>query len=212
MAEETKTTNKMENTNEVKKEEKIKEEQKIENNTSEEKKEVEETKKTEKQKDSKNANKGVKREFALVNGIDIGMSPKESGHICDMIRGKNVDEAIKMIEEVIDFKRPVKMTSREYPHQHGKGIGGACYPIEAAKHFLRLLKSLKANALHHELELEKVVIAGKADKASRPFRRGGSRFKRTHVMLKLIKKQSVKAAEKNKKETKDKSKTKGERK
>jgi len=171
---------------------------KIEEKTSEEKKEHKEAKKPAVAKIEK-----VKREFALVNGVNISMSPKESAHICNMIRGKNVDEAIKMIEEVIDFKRPVRMVALEYPHQHGKGVAGACYPIEAAKEFLRLLKSLKANALHHELELEKVIIAGKADKASRPFRRGGSRFKRTNVMLKLVKKQDkIKTTEKNSKENK----------
>jgi ribosomal protein L22 len=107
-----------------------------------------------------------------------------------MIRNKNIDEAIKMVEEVIVYKRPVRMASLEYPHQHGKGVAGACYPIEACKHFLRLLKNLKANALHHELELEKVVIFCKADKASRPYRRGGARFKRTNLMLKLVKKEN----------------------
>jgi ribosomal protein L22 len=188
MAEETKTT---QTTEEVKQ---------VEN------KEVKETKKPAVAKENKKEN--LKREFALVNGINISMSRKEAGHICDMIRNKNIDDAIKMVDEVIVFKRPVRMTSREYPHQHGKGVAGACYPIEAAKHFAILLKNLKANALHHELELEKVVIFCKANGASRPYRRGGARFKRTHVMLKLIKKE-----EKKQDKTKNmKSKIKGEKK
>jgi len=152
-----------------------------------ENKEKVETKKSAVAKTSKNEN--LKRDYALVNGLNLGMSPKESAQICNMIRNKNIDDAIQMVEEVISFKRPVRMTALEYPHQHGKGVAGACYPIEACKHFLRLLKNLKANGLHHELELEKVVIFCKADKASRPYRRGGSRFKRTNVMLKLVKKQ-----------------------
>ncbi|MBM3247193.1 hypothetical protein FJZ17_01460 [Candidatus Pacearchaeota archaeon] len=170
-------------------EENKKTEQKMEAQKQEVKTENKEAKKPAVAKTSKNEN--LKREFALVNGFNLSMSPKESGHICDMIRNKNVDDAIKMVEEVIVFKRPVKMTSREYPHQHGKGIAGASYPIEACKNFLRLLKNLKANGLHHELELEKVVIFCKADKASRPYRRGGARFKRTNVMLKLIKKEGT---------------------
>ncbi len=147
--------------------------------------------------------KKVKKDYALVNGLNLSISPKETGHICDMIRWKNVDDAIKMVEEVIVMKRPVKMTSREYPHQHGKGVAGASYPINAAKEVLKELKQLRANAIYNELELENSVIQCKADKASRPYRRGGARFKRTNLMLKLVKNEKQ-----NKKKTKDNKKIK----
>jgi ribosomal protein L22 len=163
----------------------------------------EEVKPTEAKKaENKVISKRINKDYALVNGKNISMSPKESGHICDMIRYKNVDRAIKMIEEVLVFKRPVKMTSREYPHQHGKGIAGASYPLNAAKEFLKSLKQLKANAIYNELDLENYIIICKADKASRPYRRGGSRFKRTNLMLKLIKNDRVVKKKLNKNENK----------
>jgi hypothetical protein len=65
------------------------------------------------------------------------------------------------------------------------------YPINALGYFIKSLKSLKANAIANELELEKYIIFCKADVASRPYRRfGKGKFKRTHLTLRLI--QSVK--------------------
>ena len=74
----------------------------------------------------------------------------------------------------------------EIPHRKGKIMSGR-YPVKAAKEFIKLLKSLKTNALMNELELEKYKIFCKANIASRPYRRfGKGRFKRTHVEIKLI--------------------------
>jgi len=129
----------------------------------------------------------IKKESASAKGLNLHMSTKEAADICDMIRNKEIDTAIKMIEEVMAFKRVVKMNKREVPHKHGKGIMAGRYPIKSAGEFLRMLKQLKANAMHHELELEKYIISCKADRASQPYRRGGRRFKRTHLTLILEK-------------------------
>jgi len=128
----------------------------------------------------------IKKKYAILKAKDLQISTKDALHICDMIRNKDIESAEKMILEVIAFKRPVKMTAREFPHQHGKGIAGASYPIKAAEEFSRLLKNLKANAVFNELDIEKYILSCKADKASKPYRRGGRRFKRTHLLLKLV--------------------------
>ena len=166
------------------------------------KKEIKEDK-IEEKKETKKVEK-AKKDYALVNGKDLHISTKEAADVCSMIRRRNIDSAIKMIEEVIAFKRVVHMNKREVPHQHGKGVMAGRYPINAAKEFLRLLKLLKANALHNELEFEKYVIFCKADKASQPYKRGGARFKRSHVMLRLIKKKEEKKAETKQKSEKKK--------
>jgi len=125
---------------------------------------------------------------AVVNSQNKKMSTKDAAQICNMIRGRSIDRAIEMIKEVLEFKRVVKMNSLEKAHRHGKGVMAGRYPINACKIFLKSLNELKANALFHELELEKCVIFCKADKASQPYKSGGRRFKRTHLLLKLIKK------------------------
>ena len=47
----------------------------------------------------------------------------------------------------------------EIPHRKGKGMMSGRYPLNAVKDFIMLLKSLKANAINHEIELEKVKLA-----------------------------------------------------
>jgi large subunit ribosomal protein L22 len=128
----------------------------------------------------------VKKDYALVNGTNLQISTKHCMSICDMIRGKDVDTAIKMLEEVSVFRRAVPMNNRQVGHRHGKGMMAGRYPINASLEMIRLLKQLKANAMHNELEIEKYIIFCFANKSSRPYKSGGRRAKRSQVMLKLI--------------------------
>ena len=159
----------------------------IENKTEEKIEEVkkEEIKTEEKKAPEKKKEEIKKKDFAIVNGFGLQMSMKEAADICDMIRGKTTETAIKMLEEVVAFKRVVKMNKREVPHQKGKGIMAGRYPIKSSKEFLRMVKQLAANGIVNGLEIEKCGIYCKANYASRPFRRGGSRFKRANIFLRL---------------------------
>jgi len=121
---------------------------------------------------------------AIVNGKDLKISTKHSIAICNYIKNKGIDTAILRLIEVEKMKKPVPMRG-EIPHK--KGIMSGRYPVNAAKEFIKLLKSLKSNAIVNELELEKYKLACMPNLASRPYRRGGRmKFKRTHVQLKLI--------------------------
>jgi ribosomal protein L22 len=220
MAEETKN-NKMEE--EKIKEEKLeieekKQEEEIEKAEIEEKKQEEEIKeqkedkKIEEKKEEKKKTKieeKKKRNDVCVRGLNLHISSKAGKHICDMIRAKDVDLAIKLIEEVISMKRAVSMRNREIGHRKGEGNAGGRYPIEAAKEFLRLLKQLKANAIYHELELEKARIKQcYTNVASKPYKRGGARAKRSHVFLKLeMKKEKNKENKTEKEQRKEENKT-----
>jgi len=127
--------------------------------------------------------KGKMKE-AVVNGQDLRISTKHSIAICNFIRGKDIDVAVKELGEVENMKRAIPMRG-EIPHR--KGMMSGRYPVKAAGEFIRLLKSLKANAIYHDLELEKYKIACIPNIAARPQKRfGQARFKRTHVQLKLI--------------------------
>jgi len=125
-----------------------------------------------------------KKTEAIVNGKNLSVSIKHAVALCNLIREREIDVAITIIEEVIKKRKAVPMRG-EIPHR--KGIMSGRYPIKAAGIFLKLLKSLKANALVNELEFEKYKIACKSDVAPRPYRRfGQGRFKRSHVTIKLI--------------------------
>ena len=129
--------------------------------------------------------KGPKKTEAVVNGRDVRISNKHAIAICKFIKNKNIEEAIKKLEEVEKMKIAIPMQG-EIPHRKGKIMSGR-YPINAVKVFLMLLKSLKANAINNELELEKVKLASITNVASRPMKRfGQGKHKRAHVQIKLI--------------------------
>jgi len=156
---------------------------------------AEDTKKQESEKEQDTEKKETKKEEkstvpkkneAVVNGMNLSISTKHSIAICNFIRGKYIDLVIKGLEEVVDKKRAIRMKG-EIPHRKGKRMMSGRYPVKASKEFIKLLKSLKANAIVNELELEKYEIFCKANVAPRPYKSfGQGRFKRTHVTLKLI--------------------------
>jgi len=146
-------------------------------------------------KEEKPAEPVVKGKFkeAVVNGKDLRISTKHAVAVCDFIRGKDVDVAIKELEEVENMKRAIPMKG-EIPHR--KGMMSGRYPVKAVSNFIKLLKSVRANALYHDLELEKLKIYAMANVASRPQKRGGARFKRSHVQIKLVPRAKVKKGKK----------------
>jgi len=126
-----------------------------------------------------------KKTEAVVNISGLPISTKHSIAICNFIRGKNIDNSIAILGDVQRLKRAVPMKG-EIPHRKGNIMSGR-YPIKAAGEFIKILKSLKSNAIVNELELEKYVIFCKANVASRPYRKSGrARGKRTNVQIKLI--------------------------
>jgi len=157
------------------------------------KEEIEKIKSSEKKIEIKKQIKSKKTE-AVVNARNLPISTKHSVAICNMIRNKEIDKVILLLEQAEQKRIPVPMKG-EIPHR--KGIMSGRYPVNALGHFIKSLKVLKANALANELELEKYVIFCKANIAPRPFRRfGRGKFKRTHLTLKLI--QPIKKLKKKK--------------
>ncbi len=123
-----------------------------------------------------------KKTRAIVRGKDLHISTKHSVAICRLVRGKKMEKAVAELEKVLKKEKPIKMKG-EIPHRKGKGRERGRYPIKACKVFIKLLKSLAANSSVNGLE-EPYIFVAKADQASRPYRRFGSkRFKRTHILL-----------------------------
>lgn len=154
----------------------------------EKKTEAAEAPKEEKKEEKKKTYIGVKKTEAIVNGKNLSIGRKHAVAICNFIRGKDIDVAIKELEDVASMKRAIPMKG-EIPHKKGmkKASGSGRYPVKGAKIYIALLKSLKSNAIVNELELEKCKIYSMPNRASRPYKRfGQGRMKRSNVMLKLI--------------------------
>ena len=124
----------------------------------------------------------VKKTYAIVNVKSLPISTKQSVAICKFVKKKKIESAIADLEKVIVKKKPVPMKG-EIAHKKGKGISSGKYPKKASEHFIKLLKSLLANANVNDLE-NPIVVEAVANKASRPHARFGRwQRKRTHIKL-----------------------------
>jgi ribosomal protein L22 len=189
-------TKKVEAKPEVKTEEK-KSEVKTETKKEEAKPEAKETETKETKK--KAPKKVAKKEMAMANGFSLRISPKQSKFVCRVIRGKTPEAAVERLEAVISEKRPVPMAGLEIGHRKGRGLAGGRFPKNACKAIIEIIKQTGANAVVAGIESPVITIA-KADRASAPFRRAGTRAKRTHIHIEVKDKTSlVKSKKANKK-------------
>ena len=146
--------------------------------------------KAEEKKQAKKEKKIIKKEEAIVKGVGLPISTKTSAAICKFIKGKTIEKAVVDLQEVLRFKRAIPMKG-EIPHRKGKGMMSGRYPIKAISYFLKILRSLHANAAVNGIE-EGIISEAISNKASQPYGRFGSiRRKRTHVKIKLIEKKKL---------------------
>jgi large subunit ribosomal protein L22 len=92
-------------------------------------------------------------------GKEMPVSPKLSREICGMIRGKKVETAIKMLDEVIDLKRPVPLKRFNKRVSHKPGVGPGRYPQKAARAVLEVVKSASSNAEYKGLDTSGMMIS-----------------------------------------------------
>src|SRR3989304_10559272 len=93
--------------------------------------------------------KKVKKTEAVVRGLGIPISSKQSFAISKFIKNKEITKAIKELEEILLHKRALPMKG-EIPHRKGPIMSGR-YPKNAIQAFLKLLKSLGSNAVVNEI-------------------------------------------------------------
>ena len=129
-----------------------------------------------------------KKTEAVVNAHNLPISTKYSAAICRFIKNKKIENAIADLEQVLVLKKAVPMKG-EIPHRKGKGIMSGRFPKKATQNFIRLLKSLSANANHNGLE-NPILVEAVANIGSRPYGKFGRvRKKRTHVKIKVKEKE-----------------------
>jgi ribosomal protein L22 len=160
-----------------------------------------EDKKVETKEEKKAEKKVVKKkeikvyDRAVANGFSLRISAKYAKFICRMIRGRSPDAAIARLEEVVAERRAVPMAGLEVAHQKGRGMSGGKFPKKACVAILEVVKQAKANAV--VLGIENMVISQAiSNRASRPFKAGGRKGKRAHVMIEIKDKVKMKEAKK----------------
>ena len=91
-------------------------------------------------------------------GRDLPISPKKSVEVCNMVRGLDVNGAIKILEEVIQEKRAVPYKKHKKKVSHQKGIGPGGYPKKVAKYIRDLIEEAKTNAEDKALDSDNMRI------------------------------------------------------
>ncbi len=130
---------------------------------------------------------------AKAYGKEIQISPKKSYEVCNLIRGKDVDEAIDILDDVIEKKRAVPYRRYNKRVAHNKGVGPGGYPVKAASKIKEFIEQAKSNAEEKGLDSENMKIIGLAAhraspvKGNRPRAQGRSTpFDRKRTNLEII--------------------------
>lgn len=95
---------------------------------------------------------------AKAYGKNLQISPKTSVEVCRFVRGKDVDVAIDMLDEVVEGKRPVPYRKHKKQIAHQKGVGPGGYPKKAATKIRDLLNEAKSNAESKGLDSDDMEI------------------------------------------------------
>ena len=98
------------------------------------------------------------------SGIDMRVSLKKAVEVCRELRGLKLEEARKMLDEVVAMKKmiPFRRHKKELAHhadklrEHKFYAGG--YPVKVAKHILGILKNAENNAEYKGLDVDRLRI------------------------------------------------------
>jgi len=149
-----------------------------------------------------------KEHTSSVNASNLDVSKKHAIEIGNFIRGRNLDKAKRLMEEVIVKKTavPFKIFNMDVGHKKGK-IAAGRYPVKAATRILGLLNSAESNAEDKGLDVDTLYVAefitNKGTGAMHQGRHRGRAMKRTHLKV-VLEEREVKKKEENPKEAKKK--------
>ena len=111
--------------------------------------------------------------MAKVIGRNLPVSKKIAYEVTNHIRGRPVDKAIALLQDVQKLKTPVpyKRYNRDTPHRKGDFAAGR-FPEKAARYIIPLLESLKANAENKGLTGELIIVHSAANMTGKRHRYG----------------------------------------
>lgn len=109
--------------------------------------------------DYKYSYQGNKEGIVKTVGRLLPVSFKSSTQIARFIRGKNVDQAIALLQGVKEKKVAVPFVRYNADMSHRKGkVGPGRFPVNASKEIQGLLLGLKANAMELGMKPEDIVL------------------------------------------------------
>lgn len=146
-----------------------------------------------------------KERVACARATNLNVSTKHCIEISRFLRYKNTGFAKTFLGRVIALKEPVPFRRFRHNVGHKPGMAAGRYPQKAAKEFLKLIKSVEANAQVKGLNTANLKITKLvANKASIPLTGGRQRrgTKRSHLEIEVEERKELK---KNLKKSEEKS-------
>ncbi len=140
------------------------------------------------------------KKTAKAAGISLDMSMKHAKMVANLIRGMNAEEAIEILEGVIEQRIPVPYTEYFRDLSHKTAVGPARFPIKTTKAILETLRGAIANAQHKGLSTSQLFIKHIATHtAAKPWHAGRHarrKMKRAHLEIILEQAGEAKAEKK----------------
>ncbi len=128
---------------------------------------------------------------ALLKDSDI--SPKHAREICRSLRGKKVENALVLLDDVISLKRAIAFRRYNKLVTHKKDVGPGRFPVKAARVVKKAIEEAQHNAEYKGLDADSMRIhtisshRGQAYDFSRPRAHGRSgQWKRERVHIEVI--------------------------
>lgn len=135
--------------------------------------------------------------MARAMGVALPISTKKSVEICTFVKGRKLEQAIRLLDGVTEGK--VAVPFRRYAKGgtgHRPGIGPGRYPEKAAAEIAELLRQVQANARSKGLDIPSLVVssilAKKGAQAWHYGRQKRRRMKRTHIEVVVMQAQPEK--------------------
>jgi large subunit ribosomal protein L22 len=91
-------------------------------------------------------------------GKELPISPKHSREICRMVRGMEVNEAVRVLSDIVELKKAVPFRKYNKCVSHKKGTGPGRFPKKAASAILRVIESARSNAEYKGLDADSMRI------------------------------------------------------
>ena len=89
---------------------------------------------------------------------DVDVSYKEMVELLDVIRGKKLSEARRILEDIAEMRRPIPFRRHYGKVGHRRGMGPGRYPVKAARKVLALLDNVENNAEFKGLDVDNLWI------------------------------------------------------
>jgi large subunit ribosomal protein L22 len=113
---------------------------------------------------------------AKASGRDMRVSPKMAREVCNTIKGMRINEAKRLLEDVILLKQAVPFKRYKKKQAHRKNLKkwkwyAGRYPVKAASRIYDLLTSVESNAEFRGLDVETCRIVHAATHRARKIKR-----------------------------------------